>query len=233
MSVEAMTVDQAAAALGVGPRRVTQLAQAGRLGPVRKVGRSLVLDAVAVDRFAQAPRANGRVFAAPAAWAALDLLGGGRAPWLTSDRRSRVRTVLRRSSAEDLIRLVSDRATACRFRAVGDITEELRGALVPTGTSIDTRRLYDFGLSAVSDGTVDGYLAAARLDHYVAEFGLVPDESGSITLRTVDFSDPFTEGRLGDAVAAVDLTDSVDPRVRRAGLDRLDRLLTEFRADVH
>ncbi|UQE73947.1 hypothetical protein MYK68_14540 [Gordonia sp. PP30] len=223
-----MTLDEAAEALGVGRRRVAQLAHADRLGPVHRVGRNLLLDAVAVQRFAQTPRAHGRVFTAPAAWGALDLLSGGRAPWLAADRRSRVRTVLRKSSADDVVRLVADRARAHRFRAVGEIADDLRAAVVPTGTSVDADRLYRLGLSAVSDGTVDGYLTADRLPRYVAEFGLIPDESGAVTLRAVVFGEPFADGRLRDAAIAVDLAESLDPRVRRSGLGWLARLLADF-----
>lgn len=76
------------------------------------------------------------------------------------------------------------------------------------------------------DTAVDGYLAAADLDSFVAALHLEPDLDGNATLRTVDAGTAaFHAEHPPLAAVAVDLMDSLDTRTRTAGSTMLKELL--------
>lgn len=90
-----LSVAEAAERLHLDESRVRQLVNAGDL-PARRVGKVWLLDGDAVVLMSQRARPEGRPMSERRAWALLDLLAGGDAPWLAAPARSQVRSVLRR-----------------------------------------------------------------------------------------------------------------------------------------
>src|SRR3989442_10794560 len=89
-----MSVDEAALALGVSPRRVRALIGNNRV-PALRLGRSWALDRSLLRSHGR--RRSGRPIRADNAWAALALLSGSPAPWVDVFSRSRLkRRVLNR-----------------------------------------------------------------------------------------------------------------------------------------
>jgi len=84
----------------------------------------------------------------------------------------------------------------------------------------------ELGVGVVSVDGFEGYVRAGDLDGIVERFGL---DGGAVrpnvVLRVVDDDVwPFQAGQrcAGRSVVAVDMFESDDPRVRRAGADLMD-----------
>jgi excisionase family DNA binding protein len=90
-----LSVSEAADRLQLDQSRIRQLVNAGDL-PARRVGKVWLVDGDAVALMSRRVRPQGRPLSERRAWALLDLLAGGDAPWLTAPARSQVRTVIRR-----------------------------------------------------------------------------------------------------------------------------------------
>ena len=86
-------VKEASRRLGVNDSRVRQLLRAGDLRG-RHLGNSWLILAEDVARLQRNGRRPGRPLAPKRAWAALDLLDGGGAAWLSDSARSQVRRYL-------------------------------------------------------------------------------------------------------------------------------------------
>jgi excisionase family DNA binding protein len=93
-----ISVPEAAERLGLDQSRVRFLLRDGAI-PGRRAGGSWLVDGDAIALMATRGRPGGRPLATSRAWAALDLLAGGDAPWVTPSARSQVRGVLRRLEA--------------------------------------------------------------------------------------------------------------------------------------
>lgn len=90
-----LSVAEAAELLHLDESRVRRLVNAGDL-PARRAGKVWLVDGDAVALMSRRARPQGRPMSERRAWAALDLLAGGDAPWLAAPARSQVRSVLRR-----------------------------------------------------------------------------------------------------------------------------------------
>jgi len=93
-----LSVAEAAERLQLDESRVRQLVNAGDL-PARRAGKLWLLDGDAVALMSRRARPQGRPLSERRAWALLDLLAGGDAPWLAAPARSQVRSVLRRMAS--------------------------------------------------------------------------------------------------------------------------------------
>lgn len=222
-----VTVQEAAASLGVTPREVRRLIQQGDLPAVR-FGATLVVSSRDVARRQREAVSPGRIWAPQTAWAALDLLQGGAADgMLDQPRRSRLRSRLRGLDGAQIHRLAGRRARIHRFHASPRALALVRGELVPAGASAladEASAASRFGLTpASSASSADGYFRG-DLSGLVSALRLVPDSSGQTVIRHL------AEGLIlprefGDAVIAVDLMDSDDPREREGGRSMLDELV--------
>lgn len=223
----------AATVLGVSTRQVERLAQAGEIAVTRRVGRALLLDAVSVHRCAQADRRRGRPWSEQAAWAALALLSGQSVDWIPAAHRVRLRNRLRRSAADEVAYLARRRSTrTLRMLGWGAEMTGSGSVLVASGGSAldaDPQIAGRFGLTTGFHRDVDCYVLAEYAESVVDAFGLVPDHGGEVTLRVVsEPHPPLASGTVPVAVVAVDLMDSLNPRVRSAGARVLRELLDDL-----
>lgn len=227
MCMTDMNSMQAAEALGVTPREVRRLAANGRLQGVRHVGRTLVLDAESVQRLVQERRRRGRPWTERISWAALAILSGEEASWISPVERTRLLHRLRRTDSVDLTYLATRRALVRRFGGRLSSLDDLAPYVVPTATSVlDDAQFRRWGLTRAQKA-LDGYVPDGEVDALAARFGLVEDVAGNVTLRSVTFEGAFVGGRTPRAAVALDLVDSLNTRERSAGLRVLGGLCEE------
>jgi len=216
-----LSIADAAERLGVSARQARNLVVHGDL---RLVARGLV-DATSVDRLVAVRRgSHTRAWSEGTAWGAVALLSGMDAAWMGDSQRSRLRARLRAIQSEELVERTRGRADVQRYAGHSSSVGRLRAEVVDTTAS--AARL---GLAATA--SVDGYLARSDLASIVARHGLIEDESGTFALRATGFHlDVVAElAERGDALAALDLAESLDIREQRAGLDGIARALDAFR----
>lgn len=223
-----MTSAQAAATLGVSRREVQRLSQTGALAVVGTVGQALLLDPISVHRHAGHTVKTGRPWSVRTAWAAIDLLDGGRADLLDAAGRRHLRAKLGHLSVEEFVWLARRRANEKRYRGWRGQYEQLRAAVVATGASTEPEQLAtDFNLSPDPD-RVEGYVPIDALPELTRRFELVPTAAGPVTLLVVDpaGSAPVRSSTL---LTALDLAGSLDPRERSTGRRVLGEYVARFR----
>ncbi len=223
-----MTTDDAAELLGVSVHEARRLARAGDLLIVERVGQAMLLDVASVHRAASRSRIRGRLWEPRTAWAAVDLLNGGTAAWISYAARYKLRTKLATLSAEQFNALARRRAVALDFRASVSYLAEIQQALVPSGVADTQRSDVDFGLAGGGE-RVEGYTDATGLAEVLVAFDLRADTAGNVTVHETGFTDGLSAGSSA-ALTALDLSDSLDVRERSAGLRVLEQLLTEMRS---
>lgn len=154
---------------------------------------------------------------------AVALLCGIDASWLGDSQRSRLRRRIREASVEELVARARDRAVVQRYAGHPSAVSRVRAATV--STHLAARCL---GLADVN--AVDAYLSADAVDEVVRRHGLVADAGGSFTLRatTMDMRVVANVGKVGAALAALDLAESLDVRERSAGVRGLEEALEAF-----
>lgn len=222
----AMTVADAAERLGVSAHEVRRLVASGTLSAER-VGRMLLLDEHGVTRRARAHISRGRALAPSTAWAALWEASGERAGWLEGGARSRILSWLHSRSVEQI-------AAGCRSRAVRVDVRVLpgyRAALlgetgVVAGGMTQAERA---GADVLGSGGIpdEVYCSAETWARLRRDFGLTETGEVNLVARIPRFDEPelLTRTVMPDAVVAVDLVESADPRTRRAGLALMERSL--------
>ncbi|SHG41937.1 helix-turn-helix domain-containing protein [Geodermatophilus nigrescens] len=224
-----LTVDEAAARLGVSAQEVRRLVRTGTL-PAERIGRTLVLPDDAVDERARMPVGPGRLLAAPTAWATLWELSGERADWLDRSARSRVAARLRSSDAEQVVAAARERADRRELRALPAYRDRVSAVegFVASGLSAADA----VGADIVAAGAaVEGYCTEGTLERLRRDLGLSDRGEPNVVVRVPRFADLPLAGRqhMPVAVVAVDLAESSDVRTRRAGLDLLTAALVAFR----
>lgn len=223
-----MTTAEAAVHLGVTQRQIERLIHEGQLGEARTVGRTLLVAADPVHRLARRTRQPGRPWSERIAWAALSIVSGSEVDWLSAAERTRLTHRLRRTTAPEMQHVARNRAEVRRFRSRrASMLAEIADEIVPTAGSVESQRLQALGLTA-GRRSVDGYVPADQIAALAADFGLVEDVTGAVTLRAVTFERAFTEGVAPRAVVALDLSESLDTREQAAGLRELARILEDF-----
>ena len=214
-------VAEVAVELGVSPRRVRQMISDGGL-VARRLGGVWVIDREHLRRFEGHRRGVGRPWSPVSAWAVL-ALADGEEPDLSPVDRSRARRRLG-SGLDRVAGRLGARAERRWFYGhpvvldrLGDDPRVVRGGVSAAG---------ELGVGVVSVDGFEGYVRAGDLDSLVARFGL---DGGAVrpnvVLRVVDDDVwPFQAGQrcAGRSVVAVDMFESDDPRVRRAGADLMD-----------
>jgi len=216
-----LAVSEAAERLGVSTRQVQHLVARGDL---RSLARGVV-DETSVERLLAVRRgSHTRAWAESTAWAAVALLSGREAGWLGESQRSRLRGRLRGLGAEELVERTRGRASVSRYVTHRSAVERLWTELVDTSSAAER-------LGLATTNAIDGYVAMTDLKSVVSRHGLIRDDTGSVTLRSisVDLDVVRDVVSVGDVLAALDLAESLDVRERRAGIEGLSRMLGEFR----
>lgn len=223
-----LTRREAARRLGVSERRVGALCAAGELESF-SVGTVTLVTEDSVRRQAQWQGAYGRPYSPDMAFAALYVLSGLEAPWLGRQKRYRLKGYLRQMDAKNLARLTRRRATMveywCRDSNLSKVADFIRPSAA-TGVLADSFQL------TVTD-VVEGYVAADASDDVVRQCRL---KQGVTPIRArlhVAGDLPVGEGPMPLGVCAADLSESDDPRERRAGLETLQQLIDDYRRKEH
>jgi hypothetical protein len=218
-----MTSSQAADRLGVSVRHVQRLVAAGDLvaiGPDR-------IDADSVAHWTA--HRNGRRVRAweeLTAWAAVDLLEAGSAPWIGQPQRSRLRSALTAATGAELAARTRNRAQVQRYHAHPRALGRLARDVVPSGATQGVG-----GLGEAVD-RVDGYVDRHEIGQLERRYRLEPDPAGGVTLRLTGMPMDAVRGLAGGrrhVLAGLDLAGSTDPRERAAGQRLLERAVDQLR----
>ena len=223
---------QAAEELGVTRHQIAMLVKNGEVHAAR-LGGSLLVDPYSLRLYKQLRRGKGRPLSPDVAWAALWLLSGLDAPWLTYQQRRRLPEKLRVISAEDLAWQARKRADLRAFRANPADFKAIAEHLVLSGKSTDRPDI--FGMPK-NERELEGYADANTLRELNELFDLHEDISGNVLIHSAtstpwaqDGFDNATHRQMPVGVVAADLASSLDPREARAGLAALDILLGGLR----
>ena len=223
-----LTVDEAAARLGVTPQRVRALIRGGDLDAERMGARQYLVDAESVERRAAAAPRGGRRLSASDAWGVVALAAGGDATWLVRRSRYRLRQLLElRGLAELRSRLVA-RAAVVRLRAHPSELKALKSddAIVLSGPSAAS----DQRLGLLADDVVDGYVPESDHDRLVGRHHLKPSRQPNVVLRVVATPAWPSNRRYAPLSAvALDLLEDSDPRSQEIGRELLERVEGEWR----
>lgn len=223
-----LTVQQAAARLGVGEEQVRRLVRSGQLA-ASKVGQTVVIDDDAVDARARFAVRPGRLLVSATAWGALWELSGERASWLNPADRSRLRGRLRGYDAEQVVAATRARAERHAVRvlpAYRAAVLEAEGVVVSGLTAAAA-----VGADIVTAGGEDeAYCSAVTFAELRDDYALTNRGQANLILRVPRFDIPCAgRKRMPEAVVAVDLAESSDVRTRRAGLELLTKALARTR----
>lgn len=232
-SDDALTVAEAAEVLGVSPRDVQLLARSGALVTLGNAGRTLLLDAFSVRARAAHGSFRGRPWNERNVWQGLAVLGHTSVPDSPSgERLAKLRSQLRAELLREFEQWpakTTTRAEVSRWRCVASYLPVLRGRIAITGSSAiatdpDTARRFGLAAGGALAESVDGYTTDTA--SLAAKLYLTPDPRGNVTLRQTRFAPP--PPRADDATIALDLAESLDSRLRRAGLDKLAELARQL-----
>ncbi len=242
---------EAAVKLGVSQQEVRRLVGAGALRGTR-VAHRVMVDRVSLELRMRRQVTSGARRTPVNAWAMLRLVTGDNVDFLDRVTRSKLRASLKQVTAERLFEVTGRRATVHHYRVQDQYLARLLGeaGLVRTGLSaIDHDPTFD--LVALEVAEVDGYCNEATHRRLRGEYALVAgDELSKVTLRVVNDLDRVLPGPDGyqvrhglavrepghsvavTAAICVDLMGNIDARVVRAGRQRLEDLLRDFRAQA-
>ena len=232
----AISVEEASRRLGVNDSRVRQLLRAGDLRG-RRLGNSWLVSSEDLARLEHQARPGGRPLAPKRAWAVIDLLDGGRAPWLSDSARSQVRrhlADLAEPGPDGWRAALRGRSHVLDVVAHPAAVERLQRA---SGVRVG-------GLAAAARRGFDIVALAQPIPEFYVEEAQWPELSRSLALRegadpnlrvrvpkeVWPFADdaPSVDSGVGDAVLAADLLDHVEPRAVAAGAARLAELLSSW-----
>lgn len=229
----ALTVQQAAQRLGVTEQEVRRLISTGELAATRfgETGQWSIDDRAVTSRKALRPP-PGRPWAPPVAWAALWLLSGLSADWLSVSDRSRLRRRLRSIDVHALMVATRRRAEVATGRVLPEYVGRIAvdADVVRTGVSATV----ETGADLVSADLVDVYCEPNLRSSLTTRFGIdLTSSNPNVFLRVPAWEavTVLTDRQvMPAAVVAVDLLDSTDPRTIRAGHDLLAGMLFEVRS---
>lgn len=228
-----LTVADAAGRLRVTPHEVRRLLHAGVLTG-RRLGRQLIVDEASVDARIAHNVGPGRTLTPANAWGVLFELSGEQAPWLAGSTRSRLLgRWLSEADAQAVAGACRRRATHRRVRVLPAYRDRLLAepGVVLTGMSAAA----SVGADVVAvDPVAEMYCSAADLKDFRGRFALSDESDANLLIRVPAAAAPEVTERLLDrrtmplTVVAADLTESDDPRTRRAGQTLLQGALDRF-----
>jgi hypothetical protein len=214
-----MTKD-AARALGVSQRQVTDLLRAGKLSGEQLSDGTWLVTPGSISERRSLNAGAGRTWSAASSWALLGELSGQSSTGLSQSTLARIRRRIRISTAEEIARKVASRTVGHRYTA--DSIAKTANELVLTGRS--AADAIDTELTSQTQ-IVEGYLRNNEtLDSFARRHLLSPDNNGDVTIYERHDSLNL-EGRYApDAVIAADLVRSTLTRERSAGLAALEEM---------
>lgn len=232
-------VKEASRRLGVNDSRVRQLLRAGDLRG-RRLGNSWVIPAEEIARLERNGRRPGRPLAPKRAWALLDLLDGGRAPWLSDSARSQVRRYLADladPAPDDWRAALRGRSRVLEVEAHPAAIERLRhvDGVRSAGLSAVVGRGFD--IVSLAESMPEFYIAEEQWPDLHRSLALREGASPNLRLRIPNEVWPFIrvgssgEGAVGGAVLAADLLHAAEPRAVAAGAERLGNLLADWQRE--
>lgn len=210
-----MTKD-AALALGISQRQVTELLRSGKLSGEQLQDGTWLVSRRSIGERRALQAGAGRAWSASSSWALLDELSGRPAEGLSQSTYDRMKRRIRTTSADEIARKVATRTTVHRYAA--DSLARTATDLVLTGAS--AAEVLDRALTSETR-RVEGYIRKGQLKEFVRRHLLTPDAEGDVTIYEAPESQ--LEGRHAlEAVIAADLARSVSTRERSAGLGVLE-----------
>jgi hypothetical protein len=215
--MDSLMTKDAAWALGVSQRQVTDLLRAGKLSGEQLSDGTWLVTPRSISERRSLNAGAGRTWSAASSWALLGELSGQSPTGVSQSTLARIRRRIRTSTAEEIGRKVGSRTTTHRYTA--DSIAKTANELVLTGRS--AADAIDTELTSQTQ-VVEGYLRDETLESFVRRHLLSADNNGDVTiyegLDSLDF-----EGRYApDAVIAADLARSTSTRERSAGLAALE-----------
>lgn len=196
----------------------------------RRVGRAWLIDDASLAKAQGMPRRRGRPLSPAHAWAALDLLAGGDAVWLSAVARSQLRAVLRSVRPGDDARwsaLLQHRADTQPVAGHPSSIQRLLAS--PDVVASGPAAARDHGLGVVTvDAMPEAIIALPDWQRLSEQLHLAPTQDRSQARLVAHF--PRWPGaleailgshKLAQLAVAADLLDSPESRVRNAGLDAL------------
>jgi len=222
-----MSVREAAERLDVSERRVLQLIAAGVISAER-FGAAWMVSGEDVARVQGHRRPSGRPLGPKRAWAILDLLEGGAAPWLSASARSQLRGSLDRFAGADADRwraALQGRSEVLRCVAHRAAVERLTAheELLLAGPAVAVRRGFD--LVASEDGMSEVYARTDQWSRIAESLAIRPatNASANLVVRLPHRVWPFDgASQVSDAALAADLLESPEPRAVAAAVDKLN-----------
>lgn len=229
-----LAVVEAARVLDVDESRVRQLLRDGVLAG-RKLGSMWLVDGDEAARLARNRLPGGRPLAPARAWGVLDVLDGGRAPWLDPSSRSRVRHMtqdLEGASPGRWRAALRARNRPLRCFAHPAAVDRLRNhpAVLVAGPRCAVAAGADL---VVIEDRPEVYVRAEDWDVLASRLAIREISSNPNLLVRIPrvvwpFRDDRPEQPLGLAALAADLLDSPEPRSVSAGAGALNGLAARF-----
>ncbi|MCU1550658.1 MAG: hypothetical protein JWR36_1218 [Glaciihabitans sp.] len=223
--MDSLMTKDAAIALGVSQRQVTDLLHAGKLtGEQLGDGTWLVSPRSIAERRSFNAGA-GRTWSAASSWALLAELSGKSTTALSQSTIARIRRRIRTSSAEEIARKVATRTKVHRYTA--DSFERTASELVLTGKSAAHR--IDSDLTRQTQA-VEGYVPEGDLEEFVRRHLLFADENGDVAIYERSGELNVDGDYAAHAVIAADLARSTATRERAAGIAALEKTRQQWLA---
>ncbi|HEX4400402.1 MAG TPA: hypothetical protein VHZ98_03660 [Galbitalea sp.] len=223
--MDSLMTKDAAIALGVSQRQVTDLLQAGKLAGEQLGDGTWLVSPRSIAERRSFNAGAGRTWSAASSWALLGELSGKSASGLSESTLARIRRRIRTSSAEEIARKAAARTNAHRYKA--DSLERTTAELVLTGKSAAHKIDPDLTNQTRS---VEGYVREGELQTFVRRNLLSADENGDVTIYERSGELNVDGNYASNAVIAADLARSTATRERAAGIAALEKMRQQWLA---
>ena len=207
----------AAIALGISQRQVTELLRSGKLSGEQLQDGTWLVSRRSIGERRTLHTGAGRAWSASSSWALLDELSGRAAQGLSQSTYDRMKRRIRTTSADEIARKVATRTKARRYAA--DSLARTATDLVLTGAS--AAEIIDRTLTP-EPRRAEGYVREGRLEEFVRRHLLTLDAEGDVTIYEAPESQLLERLHASTAVIAADLARSASTRERLAGLTALE-----------
>ena len=228
-----VTQQEAARKLNLSQAAISQLVKTGALEPATQVnGRSMLVTTESVVRYSLQHHSKGRPLSSACAMGLLYMLDGLTPEWLTPRQRRRMTGLMETTPAETLAWMTRKRARTLRLWCRTESLNHVRERSLDGGVS--NERVGDRFDLPQREGTLECYMSETDAHNLMQDGWLRESEPQNVTAHVI--SDEM-RGRLDgsegmpDAVCAVDLMESADPREHMTGVTQFNRILQQWRDD--